>query len=84
MKRSKRLRDIYNHFGDKTQREKLYEEINEYLESGELEELADIWVVITQIYLNDKSLRDLVDYKITRTEKRIKSGYYNVDKKISK
>ncbi|MCD6381734.1 MAG: hypothetical protein J7L43_02030 [Candidatus Aenigmarchaeota archaeon] len=76
MKRSKRLRDIYKHFGDKTQREKLSEECMEYVESGEDEEIADLYILASQLFLTSEKIRELVEYKIGRTETRIGMGYY--------
>jgi len=71
-----KLRIIYGHFGIKTQDEKLWEEVNEWLESGELEEEADMLVLLMQKYLHNQKLRDLVDFKVDRTLFRITENYY--------
>lgn len=75
-RQNKKLRMIYNHFGAINQENKLYEEIQEYLESGELEEIADMWVLLTQRYLASKPMRDIVKFKIDRTLDRINERYY--------
>ena len=73
----KKLNYIYKHFGGEVPQEnKLIEEIAEYQESGETEELVDMWVLLTQRYLNSKSFRIIADYKIDRTIERIDSKYY--------
>ena len=68
---------IFNHFGMEHQIKKFKEEVKEYLESEELEEIADIYVLVNQLYMNDKMLRKLVEHKINRTLNRIAEGYYN-------
>ncbi len=71
-----KLKAIYKHFGNDYQRHKLFEEINEYLESYEEEEIADIFVVAAQLYLASPEIRELAEHKINRTLNRIKNGYY--------
>ncbi|MCP3679625.1 MAG: hypothetical protein GY782_04905 [Gammaproteobacteria bacterium] len=77
------LKYIFNHFGEKVQVQKLQEEIEEYLNSfdfdNEIEELADIYVVLTQLIKFAEFgdlIKDKIDYKINRTIERIESGYY--------
>ena len=71
----KKLRRIYTHFGKASQEDKLYEEIYEYLESGELQEAADIFVLLLQKYIHSKPMRLIVDFKIDRTLDRMDEGY---------
>ena len=71
------LRKIYKHFGGyEKQKAKLAEEAKEYIESGEAEEIADLFVLATQFYLENKEIRQKVRYKINRTLKRMESKYY--------
>ncbi len=71
-----KLQKIYDHFGELHQKGKLIEEINEYLESGDVEEMADIFIVLYQHYLNNPEMRDCVPFKIDRTLTRIENNYY--------
>ncbi|MBW1853074.1 MAG: hypothetical protein JRJ00_00065 [Deltaproteobacteria bacterium] len=71
-----KLQRIYENFGELHQVAKLTEEVKEFLESGELEEIADIFNVVTQLYLNNPELRDMCEYKVNRTLDRIEDNYY--------
>ena len=73
------LQFIYDHFGELPQVEKFNEEVMEFIESGEDEELVDVWMVATQLIMNSKKLLDIVEFKRERTLKRIKSKFYDVD-----
>jgi predicted house-cleaning noncanonical NTP pyrophosphatase (MazG superfamily) len=81
---SEKLKTIYCHFGQNTQMKKLYEEIDEFLEtlvgSDEwIEELADVIVIGLQHVLIHEYGREKVLYKIRRTLERMESGYYNTN-----
>ena len=54
---------------------KLLEEVNEYLESGSVEEIADIEEVLLAL-LNLKGV-SLEEFEIIRTEKVLKRGAFN-------
>lgn len=73
------LQFIYDHFGELPQVEKFNEEVMEFIESGEDEELVDVWMVATQLIMNSKELLDIVEFKRERTLDRIKSKFYDVD-----
>lgn len=70
------LNKIHDHFGHDNQKIKLIEECEEYLESRELQEIADLFVLTFQLVSNSKELMDIVKYKIIRTIERIDNGYY--------
>ena len=72
-----RLQEIYQYFGSEAQKEKLSEECGEYLESKDYSEVADVWIVATQLYINSPKVRAEVERKIERTLSRISEGYYN-------
>ena len=74
MKLLEDLKLIHNHFKPDNQKIKLYEECNEYLESGELQEIADLFVLSAQLVFNDPDLMDIVEFKIARTIERIDNG----------
>lgn len=81
-KYKKKLKKIYNHFGEVQQDRKLLEEIDELRESEggslhELEEKCDVLIVLYQQLLFHPLAKDLIKYKIDRTLKRIKKGYYS-------
>ena len=46
------------------------------LDSEEDEEIADIYILASQIHNNSAVIQDLAKYKIKRTQKRIKENYY--------
>lgn len=70
------LQIIHDHFGHDNQKVKLIEECEEYLESMQLQEIADLFVVSAQLVSNDPKLMEIVEFKIDRTLDRIESGYY--------
>ncbi len=74
------LKYIYKHFGWSNQKEKLHEEIQEFIQDSNSEELVDVFIVAYQLLkfdgLNKKTHEDLIDYKINRTLERIEAGYY--------
>ena len=70
------LQKIHDHFGHDNQKIKLLEECEEYLESRELQEIADLFVLTFQLVSNSPELKDIVRYKIVRTIERIDNGYY--------
>lgn len=79
------LLKIFNYFGVEVQMSKLWEEGNELLEAIDmgtkdelLDEMADVWIISMQHYLNNEKMRKKVDEKIARTLKRIKENYYEV------
>lgn len=72
------LQRIHDHFGHDNQKVKLIEECEEYLESRELQEIADVFIVSFQLVLKSEVLRELVKQKIYRTLRRIESGYYEI------
>lgn len=72
-----KLRKIMKYFGMKRQLDKLREESEEYLESDyDPSEVADIFVVVSQVYLHSPVVRGIVEQKIERTLERIKNNYY--------
>jgi NTP pyrophosphatase (non-canonical NTP hydrolase) len=84
---NKRLLAIYNYFGAESQHSKMYEEACELLNAYDsgiskdiTEELADVFCVVMQHYLISKKLQRAVLEKIARTEERIKTGFYEVEK----
>lgn len=90
------LIDIFNYFGYETQRRKLIEEVNEFLDEillfekgiGDIknveEEFADVIVLLEQfktVYeLSSYELENIVEDKIYRTKERIRAGYYEREK----
>ncbi len=81
---NKRLNAIYSHFGKDISENKLIEELNELLiaiDSGKqkdiINEKADVYCLLLQHYLSSKSIQRKVVEKISRTEDRIKSNYYD-------
>jgi phosphoribosyl-ATP pyrophosphohydrolase len=86
--------DILAHFGAEPQLLKEIEEIAELygaIKSGNthdvLCELADVWIMMTQVdsiitdtlkkfNLSDTALGNMIDKKIARTLERIEDGYY--------
>ncbi len=83
-----RLNAIYNYFGQSKQRKKLQEECAELLycwkslklDEEEISEIADVFIVSAQLVLNNPEIMKVVNDKISRTEKRIKAGYYGIGK----
>jgi len=78
-----KLNKIYNHFGEKHQFDKLYEECKEYIEAYEhkseldmLDEAGDLYVVSRQLYMHNDVVYDTVGYKTDRTLERIEDCYY--------
>ena len=81
------LKSIFNHFGRKTQYEKLCEEIEEMFRARnkkqEFEEMVDTWIVLTQFLVQDMPLfEEFLNFKINRTIDRMRTGYY--EKEIEK
>lgn len=72
------LQKIHDHFGHDNQKVKLLEECEEYLESRELQEIADVFVLSAQLVFNDPKLMEIVEFKIDRTIERIDNGYYDI------
>ena len=80
---NKRLTAIYDTFGEESQMSKLFEECVELLNAIEsgikkdiISEIADVFCVTLQFYLKNKQIQKAVVEKITRTEERIESGFY--------
>ena len=68
---------IYKHFGHSTQFGKFYEECREACEGiGDVEEIADVFIMALQMYLTNVKVRNAVNGKIKRTKHRMKTGYY--------
>ena len=67
---------IFDHFGEAEQWEKLKEEIHEYLEDFSIEEAGDVFLVLLQLYLNNEEMQKSVASKKKRTLKRIFDEYY--------
>ena len=87
MKLNKKLKKIIVNFGEENQMKKLLEECNELIfaykdntEKEIFEEAVDVLIMIKQIFLifgkSKKDVQNQIDYKINRTLKRIKTGYY--------
>lgn len=90
------LEYIFNYFGYETQRRKLIEEVNEFLDEillfekgvGDIkkveEEMADIVVLLEQfirVYeLDEYKLINIEKQKEKRTIERIRAGYYERNK----
>lgn len=90
------LIEIFNYFGYETQRRKLIEEVNEFLDEillfekgiGDIEkieeEMADIVVLLEQfirVYELDEYKMILIEkQKEERTKERIRAGYYERNK----
>ena len=71
------LRKITKYFGLAHQIGKLKEEAQEFLDSEEdPDEIADVFVLATQIYLASPVVRNRVRQKISRTLSRIENKYY--------
>lgn len=93
MEQDEKLKKITEHFGIETELTKLSEEMGELLnecykrhfvdpEYGEVEdELADVFVILTQIILyfnvDIEHVKDIMINKINRTAERIDSGWYD-------
>lgn len=82
-----KLKQIYNHFGEENQLNKLLEEARELTEAVRegnrehiLEEVADVMVLVEQIVEEHKidyaAARDVFIQKVDRTLERIDSKYY--------
>ena len=76
MIKEENLQNIYKHFGREAQIKKLREECQEFLDSENPEEIADLYVLARQFYQNSGNIRGWVDFKISRTLSRIESKYY--------
>ncbi len=74
-----RLQNIWDHFGELNQYNKMMEEAKEYIESGADEEIVDIFIVAFQ-HIIARGLIDTLKFKVDRTENRIKEEYYEVEK----
>lgn len=90
------LIDIFNYFGYETQRRKLIEEVNEFLDEillfekgiGDIkkieEEFADIDLLLTQFKLfyelDGYEIENTIKSKLYRTKERIRAGYYERNK----
>lgn len=82
-----RLVEIFDHFGEESQLEKLQEEVDEFIEavkSGDLnhieEEFADVLVILDQFKVKKHIKRNTVlnwyVLKVDRTINRIESKHY--------
>jgi len=80
---------ILKHFGIENQIEKFYEEfaeLKEAIESGErldiCSELADVHNLLLQLisYYGISDVHEIAVQKLERTNQRIESGYYEVNK----
>lgn len=84
-------RQIVEHFGKENQEEKLLEELEELKEElkinikqdtiteNTISEMADVHILIAQLLLKydkQEEYNAAVEYKLERTIKRIKEGYY--------
>lgn len=84
-------RQIVNHFGKENQEEKLLEELEELkselklnieentVTENTISEMADVHILIAQLlikYDKQEEYNEAVEYKLTRTIKRIKEDYY--------
>lgn len=91
IKTIEQINNIYNTFGRDPQQKKLVEECRELIDAinqfyaeqpafrnnfNVAQEIADLFILTAQFYFNHKQVRDIVNYKLHRTEERIKSGYY--------
>lgn len=72
-----RINKIFQHFGYETQHLKLIEECQEFLDDPfDKSEIADVFIMASQLAINDPEIMAHVMRKIKRTEERMKSGYY--------
>lgn len=91
----KKLFKIYDYFGLDNQMDKLKEELQELIDAIEeknthhiIEEMADVIIVLAQIVLfglvwsEFKELCMMIEMKLKRTRKRIKSDYYKYKAEI--
>lgn len=91
----KKLFKIYDYFGLDNQIDKLKEELQELIDAIEeknthhiIEEMADVIIVLAQIVLfglgwsEFKELCMMIEMKLKRTRKRIKSDYYKYKAEI--
>jgi len=79
-----RIKKILTHFGEENQKKKSIEELYELIEalfSGKrediLNEMADVYVMLTTLELIYGSCTEQINFKLSRTEERIKTGYYD-------
>lgn len=83
-----KIKEIVTHFGVRNQLKKISEEVFELQESciekNKMhieEEIADVFVLLEQIIiaydLDEENINDNMSFKIERTIKRIKDGYYD-------
>jgi hypothetical protein len=70
------LKTIMKHFGMETERNWLRDECKEFLDSGQDEEIADIYVLAKNIHDHSPVIQRIAQDKVKRTLKRIKEGYY--------
>lgn len=84
-------RQIVDHFGKENQEKKLLEELEELKEElkinieentiteNTISEMADVHILIAQLLLKydkQEEYNEAVEFKLRRTIKRIKEGYY--------
>ena len=78
-----KIRYIYDQFGYETQIEKLDEECKEYIidfekkDENYLSEIADVFIVSSQLVLSNKKIQEIVEKKLARTLQRIETRYYD-------
>lgn len=72
------LQEIIDHFGFDNQKVKLLEECQEYIESMDLEEIADVFILSAQLIIKSEELKEIIKMKIARTIARIANGYYDI------
>jgi len=80
-----RLENIIDTFGAEPQIRKAEEELLELalaLKTGTideiLEEMTDVQIMLDQMKILFGSIEEIKEQKLTRTEQRIKTGYYNI------
>ena len=80
---NEKLKIIYNHFGEETQKAKATEESAELIRAiakedhqNMLEELADIGVIVSQFLQVYPEIADIMKAKVDRTILRIEENYY--------
>lgn len=82
------IKNIADHFGIKTQKKKLLEELMELAVADSksknnefINETADVLILIFQrAYqrgIDDEDIEKMIEFKVNRTLKRIKGGYYD-------
>jgi len=79
-----KLDHIFKTFGFEKQIEKLREEVEELYqelftydnEEKLIDEMADVYIILSQFFQNSPLMKSAVEYKLDRTVERIESGYY--------